>query len=184
MSSMTKKTKGSGNLTSISGGRNGGDNTLTPQENNQVIDFAAVRAKKNLESRRSVERFFLQNMVDAYCELDGGKHLLPLDMVEVSENGCSFRLSADKREELPMGTNGNPATLSVRLYFSRDSFLRVGFQMMNVNPEIGTGGTPKLRFGCKLDEAFASSDAYRQFAKFMESFTNHASRETKWVSTI
>jgi hypothetical protein len=163
-----------------------GDTTTpgaTAGGNSKVIDLSTIRAQRNNDNRRTVERFFLQHMIDAYCEVGGGHQQLPIEIVEVSENGCSFRISPDKAKTLPRDGKGAIAPIAARLYFSRDSYLRIGLHVVNSTPEITSGGNT-LRFGCRVDEAFASTEAYRQFVLFMEQFAKHCSRDSKQVSAF
>lgn len=181
MSDNKKKSKKSGGLTSITGGRGTtpGDVT-TPTDN--VVDFSTVKAQRNQENRRAVERFFLGRMVDVICEV-GGKAEFPLELVEVSETGCSFRLTQEKGKSLPRDAKGEITPLNTRFYFSGDSYLKVGLNVVNVTPDIAGGGHT-IRLGCAVDPAFASSEAYRQFVRFMEIFATHCSRDTKQVSAF
>jgi hypothetical protein len=173
-----KKSKGPTDFTSIPGGRGKEEQTTAPPGSSKVIDLTSIRAKRNQESRRGVERFFMQTMIDAYCELEDDKVQLPIEIVEVSESGCSFRVSSEKSQALPKGKDGGYLPLPVRLYFSRDSFLRVNFDVINVTTDIAGGGQ-KLRFGCRLDTAFASSEVYCQFVRFVQTFAQHCGRDTK-----
>jgi hypothetical protein len=147
---------------------------------NKVIDFSSVRAQRNLDNRRNFERFFLQHMIDVYCEVDGNQKM-PIEIVEISESGCSFRLSTERAKNLPRDTKGELIPVHVRFYFSKESYLRVGFFAVNSTRDIANG-TQSVRFGCKVDESFASTEAYRQFARFMEGLAKHALRDTKQVS--
>jgi hypothetical protein len=147
----------------------------------KVIDLGSRRAQRNLDNRRAFERFFLDHLVEVVCEFDNGKEQVPLEVLEVSETGCSFRLPVEKSQLLPRDTTGAIVPIQLRLYFSRDSYLRVGFHVINATRDIG-GGRNSLRFGCRVDETFASAEAYRQFVRFMEQFVRHAVRDTKQVS--
>lgn len=202
---MSKKNTKSGGskLTSIKGGRGAGisDGTGTTSHDDvdasfpngntitdtpigtppsKVIDFSSARAQRNLDNRRHFERFFLQHMIDVHLETEGNQKT-PIEIVEVSETGCSFRLSTEKAKTLPRDTAGELLPLHVRFYFSRESYLRVGFFAVNSTRDIGAGGN-SVRFGCKVDESFASTEAYRQFARFMEQLAKHALRDARQVS--
>jgi hypothetical protein len=149
--------------------------------NGNVVDFTSARAQRNLDNRRVFERFFMQHMVDVYCEING-REMIPVEMVEISESGCSFRVPADKTEVLPRDTTGAIQPLNIRLYFSKDSYLRIGMSVVNSTRDIAHKGQA-MRYGCRIDESYASTDAYRQFARFMAQFVAHAARDTKNVSS-
>lgn len=201
---MSKKNSKSGGLTSIPGGksgnsptstsgnkngirrgggngRDGGDGSDGTTTNGNIVDFISVRAQRSMDNRRTFERFFMQHLVDVYCEINGSKEMLPVEMVEVSETGCSFRVRAEKTEILPRDTTGKILPIQLRLYFSKDSYLRIGMTVVNATRDIAASGRT-MRFGCRVDETFASTEAYRQFARFMQLFANHAARDTKHAS--
>jgi hypothetical protein len=178
---MSKKDGKSGGLTSINGGKSGKTPTQdTPTQ--RVIDLTQVRAQRNLDNRRTVERYFLHHMIDAVCEFDAGTQV-PIEIVEVSEAGCSFRIPTSKSATLPRDAQGALRPIRAKFYFSRDSYLLVGLEVINSTPDIAGGGHT-IRFGCKIDETFASTDAYRQFVRFLEAFCAAASRDTKQVSAF
>jgi hypothetical protein len=162
-------------------GRDGGNDGNKPTSNGNVVDFTSVRAQRSMDNRRTFERFFMQHLVDVYCEINGAKEMLPVEMVEISESGCSFRVRAEKVELLPRDTTGAILPLQIRLYFSKDSYLRIGMSVVNSTRDIAANGQT-TRFGCRVDETFASTEAYRQFARFMQLFANHAARDTKHAS--
>ena len=196
----TKNTKTGAKLTSIRGGKGGGDTTDQPRIGSRtrtapdadnfgntastaptgtnVVDFTSVRAQRSLDNRRTFERFFMQHIVDAYCELAGGREMVPLELVEVSETGCSYRIPSEKTSVLPRDTTGAILPIQMRLYFSKDSYLRIGMFVVNQARDIAHHGN-STRFGCRVDETFASSEAYRGFVRFMEQFSNHAARDAK-----
>ena len=181
---MPKKDKGSGGLTSIPGGKSGGDRGFATDgpASKQVIDLGTVRAQRNLDNRRSVERYFLNHMIDAFCEVEGNQPL-SVEIVDVSENGCSFRINAEKGKTLPRDASGAYAPIRAKFYFSSDSYLLIGLNVANVSPEIGGGGQ-NVRVGCQVDETFASSGAFRQFVRFIEAFSEACSRDTKHASSL
>jgi hypothetical protein len=205
---MSKKSKSSG-LKSIRGGKDGGgygvsngngqdhtpENTTVPESTaeepqretpfgaSKVIDFAQVRAQRNLDNRRNFERHFLQHIVDVYCETGKEGEMVPVEIVEVSESGCSFRISTESSKLLPRDTTGTLLPLPLRLYMSRDSYMRIGLFVINSTRDIA-GGIQSIRFGCRVDNTFASSEAYRQFVRFMEQFARHAQRDSKKASGL
>jgi hypothetical protein len=181
MSDNKKNSTKSGGLTSIGGGRGRTPEGPTGPVDN-VVDFTTARSQRNQDNRRAVERFFLGRMVDVICEI-GGKAEFPLELVEVSETGCSFRITNEKRHLLPYDTAGKPLPLNTRFYFSSDSYLKVGLNIVNVTADIADGHQ-SVRVGCQVDPAFASSEAYRQFVRFMDEFAQHCSRDTKQVSAF
>ena len=186
-----RKKSRSGGLKSIPGGKSGksgggngaGTDATDPKANPfKILDFTAAKEHRTEENRRSVERYFMQHLVDVFCEIDG-KEPLPIELVEISESGCSFRLVTEKVKILPKNSKGEFLPITTRVYFSKQSYLKVGFNIISSTADIG-GGVQMTRFGCKVDEAFASSAVYSQFARFMESFAAHCCRDTKQIKSM
>lgn len=198
---MSEK-KNTGNLKSIRGGKNGNigggaggngggptdtidgnsaQSSATRESPSKVIDFEAARAQRSNETRRSRERFFLSHMIEVYCEIEGGQKPFAIEVVEVSEDGCSFRLPIDQAKNLPRDASTvGIAPIQTRIYFSRDSYLRVGFEIVNSARDITARGSA-IRYGCRLDGNYASAEAYRQFVRFMEQFAKHATSDDKKI---
>lgn len=193
---MPKKDKKSGGLTSIPGGLSaGGGNGAGGDGNNvdnanatirgaehHVIDLTTVRAQRSKDTQRNVERYFLHHMIDAFCEIEGEKPF-SVEIIEASETGCSFRVHTETSKRFPRDASGALAPIRAKFYFSRDSYLLVGLNMVYITPEIGTGGQ-NVRIGCQLDEAFASTNAFRQFVRFIEAFSQTCMRDGKFARTL
>ena len=92
-------------------------NTPTDREfESRVVDFNEVRAQKLEEKRRKTERIFMNHFLGVYC-VTGNNSMHQIEMVDLSEEGCSFQVPFDGNKPWPAELQDLP----VRLYFSQDT---------------------------------------------------------------
>ena len=151
---------------SSSGG--GGDRT----ERSQIIDFAEVRAQKLEEKRRSTERILFKHLLSVYSVV-GDSSMCPIELMDVSEDGCSFQIPYNPAKAWPADMTEIP----LRLYFSQDTFLEVHVQIQNSRPSI-ENGTRYTRFGCMVDKTRTSYVAYQQFVRFLKTYSEFSQKDT------
>ena len=137
----------------------------------QVVDFTEVREKKLEEKRRTTERIFFKHLLSVYSVAENSK-MRPIELVDVSEEGCSFQIPFDAENPWPTDTHN----MSLRLYFSQDTYLEVQVKIMNSRPSIENGAR-YVRFGCAVDKATASYAAFQQFVKFLALYSEHAHKD-------
>lgn len=143
----------------------------TPNEQ-QVVDFTQARAQKIDEKRRKTERIFFQQMLGVYCVTDASEQMRPLEIVEVSEDGCSFQVPFDSAKPWPKDIE----EVAIRLYFSQDTYLMIHAKIQNSRSYIDKGARFQ-RFGCKLDQETSSYPAYQQFVRFLKLYSEHAHKD-------
>jgi hypothetical protein len=144
--------------------------TGSNNSNENVIHMSDARARRSKENRRKFERFFLRDMMQFFCVVDS--QVLPIELLDVSEAGCSFRVPLEKKLEGVQ--EGGP--LSIRIYLSRDTYLLLGLQVSSIVPMTENGRTFK-RYGCSLDQSFGSYQAYQQMIHFIDTYSRVCSRE-------
>src|SRR4051812_7959157 len=111
-------------------------------EKEQVVDFNKVRERRLEEKRRSTERIFFKDLLSVYS-VTGNTEMRPVELIEVSEDGCAF--------QIPYSTEGTWPNdgdhLPLRLYFSRDMYLEIFVRIQNSRHSIAKEAR-YLRFGC------------------------------------
>ncbi|MBC7692202.1 MAG: hypothetical protein H7222_10565 [Methylotenera sp.] len=142
----------------------------------QVVDFTEARAVKMDEKRRKTERIFFKHLLGVYC-VTGNTQMRPIELVEVSEDGCSFQIPFDGKTPWP----AEHTEIPIRLYFSQDTYIPVHIKVQNSRDCIDEGSR-YTRFGCAVDETFASYPAYQQFVRFLKSYSEHAHKDKGDVS--
>jgi hypothetical protein len=148
------------------------------QTENRVVDFSRVREKRLEQKKRRTERILCRNMVSVYSTTSGGK-LFPLDLIEVSEGGCSFQVPADswsnqliKNDEIPL-----------RIYFSHDTYLEVFAKIVHSSPSI-ENNRHHIRYGCNIDKTVKSYSVYKLFVQFLEEYSIQAHKDLGTASAF
>jgi hypothetical protein len=141
-------------------------------DNKQVIDFTEVRAQKLEEKRRKTERIFFKHLLSVYSVV-GEASMFPIELIDVSEEGCSFQIPHDPSKPWPHQTTDD---LPTRLYFSQDTFLEIRLKILNSRACI-ENGTRYVRFGCSVDPSTKSFAAYQQFVKFLKLYSEQAHKD-------
>jgi hypothetical protein len=156
------------------GKSNSGDTT-----NQQVIDFNEIRAQKLEEKRRKNERIFFKHLLSVYSVMSDAKSMFPIELIDVSEDGCAFQVPFNP--DKPWPTNADEIPL--RLYFSQDTYLEVLAKIVNARPSIENGAR-YTRYGCAVDKTTSSYPAFIQFVKFLKLYSEHAHKDLGDISVF
>jgi hypothetical protein len=156
-------------------GRPGGGNTTE----RQIIDFNEVRAQKLEEKRRKTERIFFKHLLSVYSVVGDGRKMAAIDIIDISEDGCSFQVPFNAERVWPNTADEIP----LRLYFSQDTYLEIVAKIVNARPSIENGAR-YTRYGCQVDKTMSSYTAYQQFVKFMKLYSEHAHKDLGDVSVF
>ncbi len=151
---------------SNSGNQNGG------AKDDQVVDFTAVREKRLDDKRKNTERIFFRDLLSVYS-VTGHSKMLPVELIDVSEDGCAFQIPYDPNNLWPNQDDGVP----IRLYFSREMYMEIFVRIQNSRHSI-EGNHRFLRFGCSVDKGTQSYPAYQQFVKFLKLYSEQAHKDT------
>jgi hypothetical protein len=141
------------------------------ENENRVVDFNQAREKRLEQKKRRTERILCRNLVSIYSVSDGSKPF-PVDLIEVSEGGCSFQVPDDsqsnslvKKDEIPL-----------RIYFSHDTFLEIFVKIIHSSPSIELNRR-FIRYGCDIDKTVKSYEVYKMFVQFLKGYSIHAHRD-------
>lgn len=146
--------------------------TTDQQNNGQVVDFAQAREQKLEEKRRKNERIFFKQLLAVYTVVNRGK-IMPVELIDVSEDGCAFQIPFDTRNPWPTDATQD---IPLRLYFSQDTYLEVLAKIQNSRPSIDDRGR-FTRFGCTVDKTTAAYAAYLQFVRFLKLYSEAAHKD-------
>ncbi len=140
-----------------------------------VVQLTKMRSVKLANDRRKAERYFLRDLVQVFCVLEEGeeKKLLPIEVLEASATGCSFRIPVDAGKANPDLTD-----VKLRFYFSSESFLPIEFTVKD-RIRVLDGGRHYARFGCAVNEAFQAYPAYLHFITFIGVYARHSKVDHK-----
>ncbi len=142
----------------------------------QVVDFSEARAQKLDEKRRKTERIFFKHLMGVYC-VTGSTQMRPIELIEVSEEGCSFQVPFDAKNPWP----SDDGEIPLRLYFSQDTYILVHVRIKNAGACIDNGSR-YMRYGCVVNDAMSSYPAYQQFVRFLKTYSEHAHKDKGDVS--
>lgn len=137
----------------------------------RLVDFSEVRAQRLEEKRRKTERIFFKHILGVYSVV-GNSGMRSVDLIEMSEDGCSFQVPYDPKEPWPRDTSEIP----LRLYFSQDTYLEIIVRPQNSRPSI-ENSVRYVRYGCAVDTSTKSYPAYQQFVKFLKLYSEHARKD-------
>lgn len=145
--------------------------------NESVINLDQFRNRKSEEKKRKTERIFFHNLVGVYGIVQPGK-MIPVDLIDVSEGGLAIQVP------YPNSTSANDkvwpkdsTNLSIRLYFSPESFMEVTVDVKNSGPTI-ENGSKYVRYGCEVNPDQRAFEAWRNFVTFLRAYTNVSERDS------
>ena len=150
-----------------------GEVGLEEAEKKKVVDFNQVKEKHLEEKRRRTERIFFKNLIGVYSVIGQGK-MQPVDLVDISEDGCSFQIPLNLRNPSPWPQKSKE--LPLRLYFSQDTYLEIFARIVNSRPSIEKNRR-YVRYGCEIDKTVKSYAVYQLFVQFLKQYAVHAHRD-------
>lgn len=133
-----------------------------------VVDLNEVREQRTQEKKKRAERVFFKNILNSFFVRDDGQ-LVPIDMVDVSDTGCSFLLPYHSSADFPQTSNHLP----LRIYFSSEFYLEIFVKILNSNQAID-GKLRMVRFGCQVEESQKAMPAWAQFIKFLKAYAEYS----------
>jgi hypothetical protein len=143
-----------------------------------VVDFNEAREQRLEEKRRHTERIFFKSLLGVYS-MTGHSKMMPIELIDVSEDGCSFQIVHDPENVWPT-TSGE---IPIRLYFSQDTYLEIHIRIQNSRPSI-ENNSRYVRFGCTVEKDLKSYPAYQLFVKFLKLYAEHAHKDMGDVSVF
>ena len=141
--------------------------TKTSDKEN-IIDFISVRKEKIAKKRRKTERLFLKNILNINCVTSEYK-ARSVEIVDISEDGCSFRIPLDVKCPWPTKRDG----LTLRFYFSKSTFLPISLSIKHSTPLI-QNGVKYIKNGCSIDKSMSSYNTFKQFVNFLKLYSENA----------
>ena len=156
-----------------------------------IVDFNKARELRLLTKRRNTERIFFKNLMAVYSVV-GQNKICPVDLIEVSEEGCSFQVPCEKVESTAIVDGVMNITeylkvkaseIPLRFYFSQDSYLEIFIRIQNSSYSI-ENGAKYLRYGCTVDKTLKSYTAYQQFVKFLKLYSEYAHKDISRTSVV
>jgi hypothetical protein len=137
----------------------------------KLLDFVSKRKKTIEQKRRSFERVLFQNFLGAYTVLDTQGSVYPVELVDVSHEGCLFQIPWNPAKDKKFEEN---TEFTMRMYFTKKSYIPVVVNIKYGKELIEEDGTTHMQYGCEFDTSLPSFDAMKNFIDFVYSFAEHS----------
>jgi hypothetical protein len=138
---------------------------------NSVINLDDFRSKKSEEKKRKTERIFFHHLVGAYGVIQPGK-MAPIELIDVSEDGLGIQVPFNSERAWP----SESSDITVRLYFSADSYLELKLDVKNSKPTIDSGSR-YVRYGCLVQKNQRGYEAWKAFVGFLRVYTDASEKD-------
>lgn len=142
------------------------------EDRSGIINLEQVRNKKMEEKRRRTERLFFRQLIGIYG-LTSGNKMVPVELVDVSEDGLGFQLPYREESKWPIEMENQ----KIRLYFSAESYMEVNVDIRNSRPVI-EDGERLVHYGCSVQAEQRAFAAWKQFVYFLRAYAEVSQRDT------
>jgi hypothetical protein len=140
----------------------------------KILDFVQKRKEIIEERRQGFERLMFKNVLGAYAVLEENGDIYPLNLVDISYNGCGFEIpsSDNAKKKFKKGE-----VLKMRMYFTKSSFILTIIKVMYATEIIDLDRKKVLRLGCEFDKSITSYSALNSFIDFLYKFAKFSSHD-------
>lgn len=135
----------------------------------KLINFVQKRKEAVEQKRRTFERILFQNMFGAYTVLDRNGVITPISLVDISHDGCLFKMPWNKRDGSCFST-GEEHT--VRFYFTKDSFIPVILTIRYAREYVDNDGQVYIQYGTEFDKTTSGFGVMKSFIEFLYNFAD------------
>ena len=148
-------------------------------EENKILSFNDKRVENIERKRRDFERILFNNLLGAYSVIDQAGVIFPIEMIDISYDGMSFRV--------PRGAIGSTFKkedeVTLRMYFTKDTYVPVLTNIKWSKDSRGEDGEIYLEYGVKVDQSVPTFGAVKPFIEFLYKFAE-LSTEDKGNSKV
>ena len=134
----------------------------------EIIDFKSAQSEKLEEKRRKNQRIMFKSMIGVFGVGENDK-LIAIDLIDLSETGVSFRVPFHAEKPWPTESSN----LSIRLYFTQDTYIPVRLKVQNSKSMIDEG-VRYTRYGCTVDKTISSYQSFLKFVEFMKAYSTES----------
>ena len=139
------------------------------------IDFIKRREESIEKKRRSIGRIVFKNVLGVYTVIDNQGCIYPIEVVDISQNGCLFQIPWDPKFDKKF-KNGHE--IPMRMYFTKQSFIHVRVKVKH-SKEHEEGDRTFMHYGCVFDKSLSSFATLSNFINFLYSFAEHSSEDRR-----
>ncbi len=154
--------------------------------NNKVLDFVGKRIENIEQKRRNFERVLFQNMLGAYTVIESNNVVYPIELIDLSKNGCQFKIPETKKTN--QITNGNgifsgQKEITLRMYFTGQSFIPVSVKIRHIKHVTDEKTGDHILIGGEFDTSTHSFEAMKAFIEFLYKFAENSVIDTNEVKS-
>lgn len=136
----------------------------------KILDFTKKREENIEHKRRAFERIVFNNFLGAYTTMDEDGGIYPIDLVDVSQDGCMIQIPWNERTDKKFREGDEK---NFRMYFTKNSYVPV-FVKIRYSQSYIENGKSFMRYGCEFDKSVPSFGALKSFIDFMSQFAEHS----------
>ncbi len=114
-------------------------------------------------------------MIEIYTVINNAQ-MKSIEIVDMSEEGCSFQVPFDPAHPHPTGLSSGGDAITIRMYFSQDTYIPVVVKIVHSKASIDNGAR-FTRYGCQVDTTVSSYGAYQSFVRFMKAYSESAHKD-------
>ena len=144
-------------------------------DKDNLISLSDKVKQKQDDLRREYERFLFNKVLGCYSVVEK-LGLKPIDVVDISKAGASFRLSEKE------GSFGVGEELDLRFYFSNKNYVTCPVKVTRVQKSQNAFGA-EFQYGCVFETETKAYAVIQKFVDFIEAFSEQA-KEDKGGSPI
>lgn len=137
----------------------------------KVFDFMKKRQEIIEEKKRNIERVMFDDFLGSYSVLDHHGSHFPINMVNISKDGCMFQVPYSKNNGSQF-EKGKEITL--RIYFTQSSYIPLVVSVRHGHEFVDSRGDIYMRYGCEFNKEMPSYAAIESFVGFIYSFAEHS----------
>lgn len=137
----------------------------------KLLDFNKRREDAIEQKRRSFERILFQSFLGAYSVIDQAGSVYPIELVDISKEGCLFQVPWDVKSEAPY-KQGHEVNL--RIYFTSSSYIPAMVTVKHSSETVNHNGQTYMQYGCVFDKSLPSFEALQSFIEFLYKFAEHS----------
>lgn len=140
-------------------------------DDSSIIDLGKKRNEFQERRKREFERVIFDNFLGVYTVLDIPKEIVPIQMIDISTNGCMFQIPIDSKYAKTLKKSTG---LDLRFYFTKDSYMLLSGDIRYCKEFRDIDDLYYLRFGFEFNKDVKSYEALSAFINFIIKFSEHS----------
>ena len=135
-----------------------------------VINFRDKKTESVEEKKREFERVVFNSFMGSYSVVDENGGCYQIELVDISHDGMMFQVPWSKGNEKTFKIDNE---MTLRIYFTRDSYLPIVVNIKHATEYIDSTGT-YMRYGCQMDKETSSYQALKPFIEFIYKYAENS----------